>query len=199
MCAVPLKPLKLVFLLLLLCSSISVLPAQVVPAAYGSGIIVSAGAEGSVFQPDYADRGLAETSPNRLYGVGGWVDTRFTRWVQIEAEAHWLQFNEYRGFDNSSRPIGENTYMIGPKVPIINFHGWQPYGKFLIGWGSGPGGWLTGRAGTLAYGGGVDFRLTRRITIRPIDIEYQEWRVNPTLWPYGGSAGISYTIFGGSR
>lgn len=168
------------------------------PAAYKSGLAVAVGAEGSVFQPDYAGRNRAEDGPFRLYGVGGYVDTRFTRWLQIEAEGHWLQFNEYAP-PSSPKGIGENTYMIGPKVPIVEFHRWQPYGKFLFGWGSGPGGWLTGRAGSFAYGGGVDFHLTRRITIRPIDIEYQQWRVNPTLWPYGGSAGISYTILGGSR
>jgi hypothetical protein len=106
--------------------------------------------------------------------------------VQIEAEARWLHFNQYREID-------ENTYMIGPRVPIHDFRGWTPYGKFLLGWGSGS--FLNGRAGTFAYGGGVDYRLTRKLTLRPFDFEYQQWRVQPTLWPYGGSAGISYTIY----
>jgi hypothetical protein len=146
------------------------------------------GAEGSVFQPDYAGQGFAQTSPNRLYGIGAYADARFSRWVQVEAEARWLRFNEYLG-------IGENTYLIGPRVPIHTFHGWTPYGKVLFGWGSGTNSWLNGRAFNITYGAGVDYRLSRKLTIRAADLEYQDWRVKPTLWPYGGSAGISYTIF----
>ena len=50
---------------------------------------------GSIFQPDYAGNGIAQTSPNRLYGVGAYVDAHFSRWLQIEAEGRWLRFNEY--------------------------------------------------------------------------------------------------------
>jgi opacity protein-like surface antigen len=160
--------------------------AQVRPAATRSGLSISAGAEGSVFQPDYDGNDVAATSPNRLYGVGAYVDFRFSRWVQIEAEGRWLHFNKYQGID-------ENTYLIGPKVPIGTFHHWTPYGKVLFGVDSGS--FLTGRGSAFAYGGGVEYRLNRKITIRPADFEYQQWRVNPTLWPYGGSAGLSYTFF----
>jgi Outer membrane protein beta-barrel domain len=190
MCAVRKTHWTLAFLVFFFFVSALSLHAQVAPAATKSGLSLSAGAEGSVFQPDYAGNSNPNelTSPERLYGVGAYVDARFTRWVQIEAEGRWLQFNEYQG-------IGENTYMIGPRVPICEFHRWSPYGKFLVGWGSGAGGWLTGRAGTYAFGGGVEYRLSHRITIRPFDFEYQRWQVNPTLWPYGGSAGLSYRIF----
>ncbi|HEY1767289.1 MAG TPA: outer membrane beta-barrel protein [Terracidiphilus sp.] len=161
---------------------------QVAPAAYRSGLSLSVGGEGSVFQPDYAGQGVAQTSPNRLYGIGAYVDARFSRWVQLEAEGRWLRFNEYAG-------IGENTYLIGPRIPIHDFHGWTPYGKVLFGWGSGTSNWLDGRAFNIAFGGGVDYHLSRKLTIRAADFEYQDWRVTPTLRPYGGSAGISYTIF----
>jgi len=160
--------------------------AQVAPAATTRTFRLDAGAMGSVFQPDYANGGVAETSPNRLYGVGAYVDARVSRWVAIEAEARWLRFNEYQG-------IGENSYLIGPKVPIHNFHGWTPYGKVLYGWGSGS--FLNGRASALAFGGGVDYRLTRKLTLRAVDFEYQRWSVAPTLWPYGGSVGLSYRVF----
>jgi Outer membrane protein beta-barrel domain len=192
MCVVRNRQLTLVFPFVLLFLSALSLRAQVAPAAYKSPFSLSAGGEGSMFQPDYAGAGVAEDSPDRLYGVGAYVDARFTRWVQIEAEARWLRFNEYAG-------IGENTYMIGPKVPVVEYRGLEPYGKFLFGWGSGSGSWLTGRAGTFAYGGGLDYHWTRKITIRAIDFEYQDWRVDPTLNPYGGSVGISYTFLGRNR
>ena len=166
--------------------------AQVAPAATKSGLSLSAGALGSVFQPDYAGQvdengvGLAQTAPNRLYGVGAYFDLRFNRWVTIEGEANWLHWNQYLG-------INENTYQIGPKVPIHTFHGWTPYGKVLVGLGNGS--FISGTAGTLSFGGGVDYRLTRKLTLRVADVEYQRWSMTPTLWPYGGSVGISYKIF----
>lgn len=160
--------------------------AQVAPSAVGSRLIVTAGGEGSIFQPDYAGQGVAQASPQRLYGVGAYVDAEFTRWIQIEAEGRWLRWNQYAG-------VAENTYMIGPRVPITDYHGFAPYGKFLFGWGSGP--FLTGRTTTWAYGGGVDYRLSRKFTLRCFDFEYQNWRVTPTLHPYGGSVGLSYRVF----
>jgi hypothetical protein len=160
--------------------------AQVAPAATGNAMSLSVGAEGSLFQPDYAGQGIAQASPNRLFGVGAYVDFRISRWVQLEGEGRWLHFNKYDGID-------ENSYTIGPRVPIHTFHGWTPYGKVLFGVGTGS--FLTGNAGTIAFGGGVDYRLSRKLTVRAFDFEYQYWHVAPTLWPYGGSAGISYTIF----
>lgn len=159
---------------------------QVAPAATTRSFTLNAGGFGSAFQPDYAGNGIAQTSPNRLYGYGAYVDARFSRWVQIEAEARWLHYNQYLGID-------ENSYLIGPRVPIVTFHRWTPYGKVLVGWGSGS--FLNGHASAVAFGGGVDYRLTRKLTLRAFDIEYQRWSVAPTLWPYGGSVGLSYRVF----
>ncbi len=165
--------------------------AQVVPSATGRQLSVTAGGMGSVFQPDYAGGLIAQTSPNRLYGIGAFVDVKVTRWIQFEAEGRWLRFNEY--YPPSSKVgINEDTYMAGPRLPIRHFGRATPYAKALIGLGSGS--FILGRATALAYGGGVDYRLTRRFTARG-DFEYQQWRVNPTLLPYGASVGIGYKIF----
>jgi len=175
---------------LVVVSSAIAASAQVVPAGYRRGLSIHAGGEASAFQPDYDGNFVsAQTSPYRLYGIGAFFDVHLTRWVQIEGEGHWLRFNEYQN-------IGQDTYLIGPKVPIWEFHRWTPYGKFLIGWGSGSS-WLNGRATTIAYGGGVEYRLTRKLTVRPFDFEEQDWHTTPKLHPYGASAGISYRVFGG--
>jgi Outer membrane protein beta-barrel domain len=165
--------------------------AQVVPDATSSTFHLSAGALGSLAQPDY--NGIAATdSSNRIYGPGAFVDVHFSRWVQIEAEGRWLRFNQ---LTNPYLPNGngENSYLIGPRIPIGTFHRITPYGKFLVGFGNGS--FINGNTFVLAYGGGVDVKLSRRFTLRAVDFEYQEWRVVPTLWPYGGSVGISYKIF----
>jgi hypothetical protein len=185
--AVPMKRSTVASLCFLLLSAALSLRGQVVPSASSGAISLDAGGLGSVSQPDYAGTGVAMTSPNRLYGTGTYVDAHFSRWVNLEGEARWLTFNEYLGID-------EKTYLIGPRVPIGTFHKFTPYGKVLFGLGGGS--FLTGHSFVMAYGGGLDYRLTKHFTIRCFDFEYQQWQVTPTLWPYGGSAGISYKIFG---
>jgi hypothetical protein len=160
--------------------------AQVAPSATADSFTLTAGGLGSIFQPDYAGEGIAQTSPNDLYGVGAYVDARVNRWVGIEGEARWLRYNTYLG-------INENTYLVGPRVPILTYHHLTPYGKFLVGMGNGS--FLTGNTFVLSYGGGVDYRLSRRLILRAFDFEYQQWKVTPTIFPYGGSVGISYKIF----
>jgi hypothetical protein len=187
-------------ILALLClafSSVALVSAhgQVVPSATERAFSVRAGALVSAFQPDYTNEGAAITGPQRLYGVAGYVDARFTRWIQPEFEVRFLRFNE---FDN----VDENTYSIGDRVPIITFHKFTPYGKVLVGLGNAS--WLNGTAFVLTYGGGVDYRLNRKFTIRCADFEFQQWPVTSTgplgstsftIRPYGLSAGLSYRIF----
>ena len=188
------KPNILAFICtVLVCGSVTV-RAQVAPSATRGQFSLTAGAEGSVFQPDYAGNGFAQTS-HRLYGIGTYVDMRFARWVQLEVEGRWLHFNEYYPptCSGACPGIDENTYMIGPRIPIHTFGRFTPYGKALFGWGSGT--FLMGRSATMAFGGGADYRLTRRISARA-DFEYERWSVNPTtLWPYGVSVGLSYRVF----
>jgi len=166
---------------------------QSAPSAFKQNSGIQIGGLGSVFQPDYAGNG-AGTGPQRLYGAGAYADVSFNRWATIEAEARWMHFNEFHG-------IYQNTYSIGPRIPIVTFHRITPYGKVLIGWGSMSAADLTGKALAFTYGAGVDYRLSRRITVRIIDYEYQQWRVvnfenqPDDLYPNGGSVGISYRIF----
>jgi opacity protein-like surface antigen len=168
--------------------------AQVVPAATGRGLSITVGGLASAFQPDYAGGGVAATSSNRLYGIGTYVDVRFTRWFQVEAEGRWLRFNQYVN-------INQDNYLIGPRLPIPHAHFWRatPYAKVLVGYGN-----MNfefneahGRFTDIAYGGGVDIKLTRRISIRAIDFEFQQWPkwLNSSLAPYGASVGVGYKIF----
>jgi opacity protein-like surface antigen len=170
----------------------------VVPSATGRQLSLTAGGLGSVFQPDYEGYGIPEESTNRLYGIGAFVDAKFTHWVQIEAEGRWLRFNQLAG-------INEDNYLIGPRLPIHHFKFMRatPYGKVLAGYGrmnfENGIGW--GRFTDIAYGGGVDFKLTRRFSARG-DFEYQQWprwsegtTTTYNLFPYGVSVGIGYRIF----
>jgi opacity protein-like surface antigen len=165
--------------------------AQTVPAATGSGFQLSAGALGSILQPDYSYSNGVGIPPNRVYGVAGYADFRFSRWIQPEFEARFSRFN-VGGEGN-----GEDTYLAGPRVPIHIFHKMHatPYAKFLIGWGRATGFLTPPTTLAMAYGGGLDLRVTKHFTFRAFDFEYQQWRVTPTLFPYEGSVGLSYRIF----
>jgi hypothetical protein len=169
--------------------------AQVVPAATGRQLSLTAGGLASGFQPDYDGGGLAETSPNRLYGFGTYVDVKFNRWVQIEAEGRWLRFNQLNN-------INQSNYLIGPRYPIRQLHFWRatPYAKVLIGYANMNFEFneATGRFTDIAYGGGLDVKVTKRISLRAVDFEYQQWPKwinNEQLFPYGVSVGVGYKIF----
>ena len=174
--------------------------AQVVPSAYARGLSITAGGEASAFQPDYAGFGIPQSSSSYLYGIGAYVDVKFNPWVQIEAEGRWLRFNQVDG-------IYEDNYLIGPRLPIYKLHFWRatPYVKVLVGYGKlnfeNNNGW--GRYTALAYGGGLDIKMSRRIDVRLPDFEFQQWpewtegtAKNYNLLPYGVSVGVSYRVFG---
>jgi hypothetical protein len=176
--------------------------AQVVPSAYARGFSINAGGEVSGFQPDYTGLGVPEHASfhGLMAGIGTYVDVKITPWVQFEAEGRWMRFN---------KPVGiyEDNYLIGPRLPIykLRFGPVTPYAKVLIGYGKlnfeNNDGW--GRYTALAYGGGLDIKAGKRLTLRMPDFEFQQWpdwtegyRNQTTLYPYGLSVGVSYRVFG---
>jgi opacity protein-like surface antigen len=177
--------------------------AQVVSTATGRQVSITAGGMASMFQPDFIGNfayqppcgwcyPVAQASTQPLFGVGAYVDVKLTRWVQIEAEGRWLRWNQFQG-------IYQDNYLIGPRVPVYHFWKATVYGKALGGFAKMqfvPEGGAVNFT-DLAFGGGVDVKLTKRISLRAADVEYQyypSWG-NSTLSPYGASVGIGYKIF----
>jgi len=162
---------------------------------------MTVGAMASGFQPDFAgywalgSNGLyypvAGTVNQPLFGPGAFVDVRFRRWVQLEGEARWLRFNR-------PNDIHQDNYLVGPRIPVYRFWKATLYGKALGGFSRMDLGYgYHGNFTAIAFGGGMDIKLTRKISIRAFDGEYQYWPSwgNTKLTPYGASAGISYKIF----
>jgi hypothetical protein len=160
--------------------------AQATYAATARQLSVTAGALGSAFQPNYTSTGGVESNPDYLFGVGAYVDVRLTRWIQIEGESRWLRFNPNLNFN-------EANYLIGLREPLPHYRKATPYAKVLYGLGTAD--FLTGNASSLVFGGGVDYKLSKKFSLRAIDFEYQRWKTTPTLKPYGFSVGIGYKIF----
>jgi hypothetical protein len=174
--------------------------AQAVPAATARGISITAGGTASIFQPDYTggwsvqtpSYPVAQASSQPLFGVGAYVDIRLSRWVRLEAEGRWQRFNQFSN-------IYQDNYLIGPRVPVFHFWRSSVYAKALGGFSkmnfdkAGD----HGRFTDLAFGGGMDVKMSKRFSVRLVDFEYQYWPAwgNSTLSPYGASVGIGYKIF----
>jgi hypothetical protein len=203
----PMRQTSLLSLLLFFFVGAAVVRAQAVASAIGRQFSVAAGGMASLFQPEYVYDSWGCTQPCQsnsswypvatasnqpLLGTGAYVDVKFNRWVQIEAEGRWLRFHQYAG-------VNEDNYLIGPKVSIFQSGRATAYVKALGGYskmvfGTGNG---NGQFTALAFGGGLDWRLTKRISLRAADFEYQYWPAwgNSSLSPYGASMGIGYRIF----
>jgi len=181
--------------LFVLCLAATSVRAQVAESATVRPFTMSAGGTASVFSPNIS--GLSQkpyfinAPANYLIGLGTYADLHFSHWVQIEGEARWLRLNE----KNSEF---EDQYLIGPKVPLLQIGRANVYGKAMIGLGrlrfSGGHAYCT----SLAFGGGFDYRLSRKVTLRAIDFEFQDWPKfldKATSRPYGVTVGMAYRVF----
>lgn len=129
-----------------------------------------------------------------LVGAGTFVDVRFSHWIQLEGETRFLRWNEYQGEH-------QDTYLLGPRVPLLQFgKNGQIYGKALIGYGkmTFPYNYGYGSFTALAFGETVEFRMSRRLTFRALDVEWQDWPKwlnNTSLYPFGVSVGVGYRVY----
>ena len=169
----------------LLCTAAATGHAQAVESATSRQLTIDAGGFASYFNPDEGGQNLA--------GIGTYGDFHFTHWIQLEAEARWLRWNQYYGEH-------EDNYLLGPRVPIRQFGDrTMLYGKVLIGYGkmTFPFKYGYGTFTDLAFGAAVDHHLGPRMTVKA-DFEYQYWPVwlnNQSLAPYGVSVGVGYRVF----
>lgn len=167
--------------------------AQVVESADVRTFTMNAGGMVSGFVPNDGSHPLYGPGANYLVGLGTYVDLHFTHWIQVEGEARWLRFSPYAGEN-------QDHYLVGPKVPVVRFGRADVFGKAMIGVGkmTFPNKYGYGTFTALAFGGGIDYRLSRKVTLRAVDFEYQDWpKFLPdfNIHPYGVSVGMSYRVF----
>jgi hypothetical protein len=153
---------------------------------------ITAGGMGSAFSRGGGSHPVYGPSANFLSGPGVYVDFHFTHWIQLEGEARWLRFHAAAG-------ELQDNYLIGPKVPVVRFGRAQVYGKAMIGLGrmTFPNKYGYGTFTALAFGGGMEYVLSRKITARG-DFEFQDWPnflPGETMRPYGVSVGMAYRLF----
>jgi hypothetical protein len=160
--------------------------AQAMPTATGPGAYVIAGATYSGFESDYGVQ--------KISGASVYVDANFIWRYGLEVEARRMDYPHF----------GErqSTLLAGPRWSF-RATGLVPYVKVLAGGGrfDFPYGFGYGNYFVVAPGAGVDLRVGRKLRLRLVDFEYQEWPgfTFGSLHPYGVSAGISYEVLGSSR
>lgn len=158
--------------------------AQVTAAGDKGGLTISAGALGSGAWLQYGGR--------KMIGLTAVVDADTRRRIGVEAEARWLEWRQ-------TANVHAETYSIGVRYHFDFKTRFQPYGKGLIGEGNFnfPYNLASGHYLVLTAGGGLDYRLNRRISIRAADFEYQDW----PQFTYGNmttatvSAGLRVRVF----
>jgi hypothetical protein len=158
--------------------------AQALPTATGPGMYLSVGGTFSGFESDYGKQTIS--------GPGIYADANPYWWGGLEGEVRRLK---YSNFGES-----QTSLLVGPRWSIRS-RGIQPYVKLLVGGGrfEFPYGYGRGDYFVVAPGGGVDLRVSEKVRVRLIDIEYQSWPgfTFGSLHPYGLSAGVSLQLLRG--
>jgi hypothetical protein len=149
------------FVLAILCPGPRLAMAQVQEPGDKGGLILSAGAMGSGYYLQYGQQ--------KLIGIAGFVDADTKRRFGIEAEGRWLEFHQ-------TANVHVETYSIGGRYHF-DVGRFEPYAKGLVGSGdfNFPYNYAYGRYLVVTAGGGLDFHWTRRLTVRAVDFEYQDW------------------------
>jgi opacity protein-like surface antigen len=173
---------------------------QVVPAIKGGGSQINVYGLYSLVNPDgkaTLNYPQGSTYPSGFLNTNDWnnggavgADFRLGRFVfgQPSLGAR-LTFS-------TSNFAKENTYLFGPELHYV-FGRFHPYGSFLLGKGDityKPGGF---EDDSIVYqlGGGLDYRLTRKLAIRVVDFQYQWWNLGTHVYPAGLLPGQSTQTF----
>jgi opacity protein-like surface antigen len=148
------------------------------------------GAGWSIANPDY------DTS--HVQGLSIYGDLSFKRHLALEGDIH-------RASSIIPDGVGVDSYLVGPQF-AFHRNRFHPYAKVLLGFGRFKEKVPAEAANTFkinaytykifAFGGGLDYNLTRRINVRAFDFEYQEWPgYKPSgLTPYVYSFGAAYVF-----
>lgn len=143
---------------------------------------LSVGASASGFALGYGNR--------RMLGITAWVDGDTIRRFGFEGEGRWLNYHQ-------TADVHAETYLGGVRYHF-NYRYMQPYVKALAGMGyfNFPYNFATGRYLVVSGGGGLDYKLSRRIIVRT-ELEYQDWPqfTYGAMNSYGVNVGFRYRIF----
>lgn len=185
------KPLYLAGLLVSMLGVSVASHAQAIPMAERTGHI-QVGAGFSFAIPDY--------SKTYIKGFTIYGDADLWKRLGIEADVHYISIL-------TPTDIGQNTFLVGPRFSVIRQGRLNAYvkalggvGRFVYqpGWNPNP---HTDTFGVYSLGGGIEYRASRHLNIRAVDIEAQRWPSYGTpgfpahgLTPFVTTFGAAYTF-----
>jgi hypothetical protein len=156
---------------------------QSAESANAGGVSLWAGAGASGYYVQFGEQ--------KLLGITGFVDADSIRRFGIEGEGRWLEYHQFQN-------VHVETYMVGPRYHF-NVGRFQPYVKALAGAGEFhyTQNFATDSDLVVAPGAGVDYRLSRRWSIRIADAEVQYWPQfhYGAMTSVGVTTGIRYRVF----
>jgi opacity protein-like surface antigen len=168
--------------------------AQTAPDGRGGAASLWAGVEYSSFQA-----GFPSDSTVRLAGVGGFATYNLNRHYALEMHARFLNLNIWYGET-------EQDYLAGPRYTFLRGEKLRPFAMFQVGLVKiqYPFQMGTGTSFAMAPGGGLEYRLARKWSVRG-SYELQMLTNSPDftnepqfgIRPSGASVGISYRVFSG--
>jgi hypothetical protein len=176
--------------LLLVCLGLnSVARTQAVPTADEGGLKLSAGGTASGYYLGYGQV--------KVMGGTAFFDADNMHHYGVELEARWLMLHMKSEQTGPAADEHANTYLAG--LRYSRFYGrFQPYVKGLAGIGqfNYPYNFAKETDLVAAAGGGVDYRLSRKLRWRAVDFEYQLWPqfTYGKMSSYGLSTGLRYII-----
>jgi Outer membrane protein beta-barrel domain len=201
---------KHVLAALLLASAAQVFP-QTVPAATKSPSRVSVGAGVCGYNDAYHSPGTSPYPSGIMEGATIWLDIypnrgpAFLQGLGVEAEARSIDFGRPSAQPSNLR---EDTGGGGAIYTWRHFRSFTPYGRFLWELGSvdfkGVPGYNHDNRDLRAFGGGINYRMSRNVWVRA-DYTEQSWqrlfvnyKVTPVTWfvlkPRGVTIGVSYNV-----
>lgn len=166
-----------------LCLSCALAHGQALPTATGPGFFLTAGGGVSGFQVDYGKR----------------VDGGWTAYSELHLHGRPAIVGEVRFLTlRTDEQVTEKTFLVGPQREVFRYGALRPYVKFLVGDAHMrfPFGYANGNYFVMAPGGGLDVKLSPRVSLRVVDVEYQSWPqfTFGELHPWGVSAGINVRL-----
>ena len=138
----------------------------------------------------------SSANDNQRTGNGG------SGYFEYNLNRSWGLVADVGGYANTRKDDRLMTYLFGPRYNF-RFSRWTPYAQALFGgahlW-NGPAYGHNENGFAAAFGGGVDYRLTNHIALKPIQVEYVLTRLdNPNT--FGGhqndirySAGVVFRL-----
>jgi opacity protein-like surface antigen len=168
--------------------------AQTVVDGRGGAASLWAGAEYASYKA-----GFPIDSSVQLSGIGAFATYNLNRHYAVEMHARFLNLNSWNGET-------EQDYLAGPRYTFLRGEKLRPFAMFQVGYVKiqYPFQMGTGTSFAMAPGGGVEYRLGRKWSVRGA-YELQMLTNSPDftnephfgIRPNGATVGISYRVFSG--